>query len=130
MHADGGGRQREEGTPGQEKPWPNRELIAQVEDGKGGATGLGKADTGSREELLGMPSRGRKRRREVEAGRRGRRPDGQSLCAWAKWGERSDCKEREKRRRQVNEESGMQMVEVGRERKGPLDGITLGPTGT
>ena len=36
-----------------------------------GATGGGKADTGSRDELLGLPSRGRKRRLAVEAGRRG-----------------------------------------------------------
>ena len=55
------------------------------EEGKGGATRLGKADTGSLEELLGMPSRGVKRRRAVEAGRRGRRPGGPSLHAWAIW---------------------------------------------
>ena len=29
----------------------------QVEDGKGGANGRGKADTGSREDLLGLPIR-------------------------------------------------------------------------
>ena len=96
MHADGGGRQREEGTPGRENPGPNRELIAQVEDGKGGVTGLGKADTGSREKLLGLPRRGGKRRRDVESGRQGRRPSGRSLCSWEKWGERSDFKERDK----------------------------------
>ena len=52
----------EEGTPGWEKPGANRYLIAQVEDGKGGATGRGKADTGLREELFGLTSRGGKRR--------------------------------------------------------------------
>ena len=35
------------------------------------ATGRGKSDTGLREELLGLPSRGRKRRQPVEDGRRG-----------------------------------------------------------
>ena len=84
MHADGGGRQREEGTPGRENPGSNRDLIAQFEDGKGGATGLGKAETGSREKILGMPSRGGKRRREVESGRQERCPGGRLLCAWEK----------------------------------------------
>ena len=33
---DGEGRQREEGTPGRENPGGDRDLIAQVKDGKGG----------------------------------------------------------------------------------------------
>ena len=43
--ADGKVRQREEGTPGRENPGTDRELIAQVEDGKGGSTRQGKVDT-------------------------------------------------------------------------------------
>ena len=89
MHADGGGRQREEGTPGMENPGSNRELIAQVEDGKGGVTVLGKEDTGSRKKLLGLPRRGGKCRRVVEAGRRGLCPGGRFLRASAIWGGRS-----------------------------------------
>ena len=53
----GGDRQKDEGTPGLENPGSDRDLIAQVEDGKGRATGRGKVDTGSREELLGLPIR-------------------------------------------------------------------------
>ena len=64
---DVGGRYREEGAPRQEKPGSNRDLIAQVEDRKWGATRRGKVDTGLREELIWMPSRGGKCRREVEA---------------------------------------------------------------
>ena len=33
------GRQREEGTPGWENPEADRDLIVQVKDSKGGATG-------------------------------------------------------------------------------------------
>ena len=33
---DGRGRQREEGTPGRDNPGDERDLITQVEDGKGG----------------------------------------------------------------------------------------------
>ena len=49
-------------------PGADRDLIVQVEDGKWGATRRGKSCRGSHEELLGMPSRGGKRRRAVEAG--------------------------------------------------------------
>ena len=78
-------------------PWmgeigANRYLIAQAEDGKGGATGRGKADTGLREELLGLTSRGGKRRRAVEANRRGRRPGGRLLRSQARWEGRSGFK--------------------------------------
>ena len=37
--ADGGGIQREEGKPRQENPGSDRDLVAQVEEGKGEATG-------------------------------------------------------------------------------------------
>ena len=67
---DGGGRQREEVTPGRENPGSDRYLIAQVEDIKGGAAGQGKVDTGSCEEILRLLRRGGKQRRAVEAGRR------------------------------------------------------------
>ena len=53
---DGGFSQREESTPGRDNPGSNRDLIKQIKDGKWGATGRGKADTVSREELLGMSS--------------------------------------------------------------------------
>ena len=102
-HADGGGRQREEGTPGRDNPGANRDLIVKAEDGKWGATGQGKADTDSHKELFGIPSRGGKRRRAVETGRRGRRPGRRSLRARASWGGRSGCKERDKRRRRVKD---------------------------
>ena len=46
-------------------------LIVQVEDGKGGVTVQGKADTGLCKELLMLPSRGGKRRRAEEASRWG-----------------------------------------------------------
>ena len=49
--------QREEGNPGRNNPGDDRDMIAQLEDGKGGANGRGKEDTGSREELLGLTSR-------------------------------------------------------------------------
>ena len=83
---DGGGRKIEEGNPGWENTGAYRDLIAQVEDIKGGATGQVKADTGSREELLGIPRSGGKHRRAVEAGRRRRRPVGRLIRTWAKWG--------------------------------------------
>ena len=54
---NGGGRQREEGDPGRENNGADRGLIVQVEDGKGGETGQGKEDIGSRNELLGLPRR-------------------------------------------------------------------------
>ena len=54
---DGGGRQREEGTTGRENPGADRDLIAQVVDCKGEATGRGKSDTGLYKEFLGNPSR-------------------------------------------------------------------------
>ena len=95
---DGGGRQREEGTPEMENTGDDRDLIAQVEDGKGGATGKGKSDTGSRKELIAVPSRGGKRRRVMEAGRRGRHPGGWLLRARARWGDRRGCKEIDMRR--------------------------------
>ena len=60
--ADGGGIQREEGTPGRENPGSDRDLVAQVEDGKGEATGQGKAHIGLSEDPLGLPRRGGKRR--------------------------------------------------------------------
>ena len=44
---------------------------AQVEDVKGEANGRGKSDTGSRKELIGLPSRGGNRRLAVVTGRRG-----------------------------------------------------------
>ena len=72
-----------------------------VKDGKGGSTGRGKADTGSREELLGIPSRGGKRRRAVEAGMRGRHPGGWLIRSWEIWGGRIWCEESEKRRWRV-----------------------------
>ena len=102
--ADGRGRHREKGNHVQENPGSDRDLIAQVEDGKGGATKRGKSYTGSREELLGLPSKGRKCRREVEAGSQGRRLDGKSLRAWAICGgEEAGSKEREKRCRWVKD---------------------------
>ena len=58
---------------------------AHVEDVRGGAPGLGKEFIGSREELLGPPGMGGKRRQAVEAGGRGRRPDGPFLRAQARW---------------------------------------------
>ena len=87
-----------------ENPGADRDLIAQAKDGKWGATGRGKSDTGSREELLGLTSRGGKRRRAVEAGIRGCLPGGRLLCAWEKWGRRSGCKEIEKCRQRVKYE--------------------------
>ena len=98
---DGEVIQRKEGTPGQENPGSDREIILKIKDRKGGANRQGKADTGFCEELLGLTSRGGNRRRAVEAGRQGRRPGGRSLRAWAIWGGRSGYKEREKRRLQV-----------------------------
>ena len=83
--ADGGGRQRKKGTSGRDNPGADRDLVVKSEEGKGGATRLGKADTGLLEELLGLPSRGGKRRRAVVAGRRGRRPGGSSICARVIW---------------------------------------------
>ena len=83
--ADGGDRQRYYRNPGQDNPDTNRELIFQAKDGKGGENGRGKAYTRSREELLGLPRRVGKRRREVEAGRQGCRPGGQSLRAREVW---------------------------------------------
>ena len=68
---DGGGRQREEGNHGRDNPGADRDLITQVEDGKGGESGKGKADTGLREKLLGIPSREEsadKKRRPVGGG--------------------------------------------------------------
>ena len=44
------------------------------------------ADTGPREELLGLTSTGGKRRRVVDSGRKGGRPGGQSLRDQAIWG--------------------------------------------
>ena len=92
--ADGVGKQREVGTPGQEIPGDEREMIEQVKDGKGGANRRGKADTGLCEELLGMPVRGGKCRRAVEAGRKELRPGGRG---------RSGCKDREKRCRRFKD---------------------------
>ena len=60
--ADGGGREREEGTPGQENLGSDRYLISQVDDSKVVATVQGKTNIGSHEELLGLPIRGVKRR--------------------------------------------------------------------
>ena len=94
--ADGGGNQREEGNPGQDNPEVDMDLIAQVEDGKGGETRQGNVDTGSHKELLGLPNRGGKCRQVVEDGRRGRCPGGRSLCAREIWGGRNGCKERDK----------------------------------
>ena len=54
---DGGVRQREEGNPGRENYWADRDLIVQVKGGKGGGTRQGKPDTALHEELLGMTSR-------------------------------------------------------------------------
>ena len=45
------------GTPGRENPGSDRDLILLVEYGKKGATRLGKANTGSRKELLWLPNR-------------------------------------------------------------------------
>ena len=42
--ADGGGRQREEGTPIRENPGDDRDMIGQVDGGKGG----GQPDEGSK----------------------------------------------------------------------------------
>ena len=58
---------------------------AHVEDVRGGAPGLGKEFIGSREELLGPPGMGGKRRQAVEAGGRGSRQGGQSFRAQARW---------------------------------------------
>ena len=101
--AAGGGIQREEGTAGRENPGADRDLIVQVEDGKGGETGRGKSDTSSRKELIGLPRRGGKHRQAVDSGRQGRRPSGRSLRAQAIWGGRSGCKESEKRCRRVKD---------------------------
>ena len=57
-YADGEGMKREDGTPVREITGANRDLIEHVEDGKGGATRRGEKDTGSHEELIGLPSRG------------------------------------------------------------------------
>ena len=99
----GGGRKIEEGNPGWENTGAYRDLIAQVEDIKGGATGQVKSDTGLREELLGIPRRGGKCRRAVEAVRQGRRPGEQSLRSQERWGGASGCKESEKRRLQLKD---------------------------
>ena len=93
--ADGGGRKIEERTLVRENPRAKRDLIAQVEDGKWVATGQGKADTGSREELLGLPRTGGTRRRAMESDRRGCHPGGWSLRTWERWGGEAGEIERE-----------------------------------
>ena len=49
-------------------PGDDRDLVAGRGRQRGGGSGQGKAVTGSREEILGLPSMGGKCRRAVEAG--------------------------------------------------------------
>ena len=67
-------------------------MIAQVEDGKGGADGQGKSYTSLREELLGLPRMGRKCRQAVEADRQGRRPGGRLIHTRERWGGEAGAK--------------------------------------
>ena len=54
--ADGVGKQREVGTPGQEIPGDDREMIEQVKDGKGGANGRGRLTQACARNYLGCLS--------------------------------------------------------------------------
>ena len=58
----------------------------------GGATGLGTAVTGLREELLVVKQQGREAQTSGGCRRWGRRPGGWSLRAWASWGGEAGAK--------------------------------------